>query len=60
MNRISPLAFFATCVAVDFVLGRIKWHSLIGGLGAILGGLPLTAVLFLILGCSAVVLMIRY
>jgi hypothetical protein len=46
MNRPTPLRFFSICALVDFVFGCIKWHSVIAGVGAIVGGLPLTAFLF--------------
>jgi len=48
MNRPTPLLFFSICAVVDFVFGCIKWHSVIAGVGAIVGGLPLTAFLFLV------------
>ena len=47
MNRPTPLVFFSICAVVDFVFGCIKWHSFVGGIGAVIGGLPLTALLFL-------------
>ena len=46
MNR--PLIFFSICAVVDFMFGCVKWHSVLAGVGAIVGGLPLTAVLFLV------------
>jgi hypothetical protein len=46
MRRPTPLAFFSICAVVDFVFGCIKWHSVLSGVGAIVGGLPLMAVLF--------------
>jgi len=52
MNRPGPLVFFSICAAVDFVIGCIKRHSFIGGIGAIIGGLPLTALLFLVFRAS--------
>jgi len=50
MNRLSPLLFFSICAVIDFVWGSIKWHSVAAGIGAIIGGLPLTAVLYFLLG----------
>jgi hypothetical protein len=47
MNRPSPLVFFSICAVVDFAFGYIRWHTVWGGVGAIVGGLPLTALLFL-------------
>jgi hypothetical protein len=41
--------FFSMCAVVDFAFGCIKWHSVVAGLVAIFGGLPLTALLFLVL-----------
>jgi hypothetical protein len=46
MNRLSPLLFFSICAVIDFVWGCIKWHSVAAGLVAIVGGLPLTVVLY--------------
>lgn len=46
MKRLSPLLFFSICATVDFVWGRIKWHSVAAGLVAIVCGLPLTVVLY--------------
>ena len=48
MNRPTPLAFFSLCAVVDFVIGLVKWHSLLAGIVAIVCGLPLTGFLFLI------------
>jgi hypothetical protein len=48
MNRPTPLIFFSICAAVDFVWGCIKWHSVIAGVVAIICGLPLSALLFLV------------
>jgi len=45
-RRLNPLLFFLICAVIDFVWGSIKWHSVGGGLGAIVGGLPLTAILY--------------
>jgi hypothetical protein len=50
MSRPTPLVFFSICSVVDFVFGCMRWHSVYAGLGAILGGLPLTAVLFFVFG----------
>jgi hypothetical protein len=47
--EMSHRAFFSICAAVDFVLGCIKWHSVSAGLLAIVFGLPLNALLFLVL-----------
>ena len=48
MKRPTALVFFLICAAVDFTLGCIKWHSVVSGVVAIIGGLPLTALLFLL------------
>ncbi|PYX05742.1 MAG: hypothetical protein DMG88_20595 [Acidobacteria bacterium] len=48
MNRPGALVFFSICAVVDFVLGCIKWHSVGAGLIAVISGLPLTALLFLV------------
>lgn len=53
MKRPSALLFFPVCAVVDFVFGCIKWHSFLGGIGAIVGGLPLTALLFLLFRTGA-------
>lgn len=37
---------------VDFVFGLVKWHSVVAGIVAIAGGLPLTGLFFLIFGAS--------
>lgn len=50
MKRLSPLLFFSICAVFDFVWGSIKWHSITAGVWAIVGGLPLTAVLYFLLG----------
>jgi hypothetical protein len=34
------------CGVIDFVWGCIKWHSVVAGLVVIVGGSPLTAVLY--------------
>jgi hypothetical protein len=47
MKHPSVLNFFLICAVVDFVFGRIKWHSVAAGLVAIVCGLPLTALFFL-------------
>ena len=52
MRRPTPLAFFLICGVVDFVFGCIKWHSVLSGVGAVVGGLPLTALLFLLFRAS--------
>jgi hypothetical protein len=52
MTRPTALVFFSICAVVDFVFGCIKWHSVLSGVGAIVGGLPLTALLFLIFRAS--------
>ena len=46
MHRFGPLLFFSIYAVFDFVFGCIKWHSVAAGLVAIVGGLPLTAVLY--------------
>jgi hypothetical protein len=38
------------CAVIDFVWGCIKWHSVAAGLVAIVGGLPLAAVLYFLFG----------
>jgi hypothetical protein len=48
MNRLSPLLFFSIGAVIDFVWGCIKWHSVVAGLVAIVGGLPLTALLYFV------------
>jgi hypothetical protein len=48
MNRLSALAFFSSCAVVDFVWGCMKWHSVAAGAVAIVGGLPLTVVLYFV------------
>jgi hypothetical protein len=48
MNRLSSLAFFSICGVVDFVWGCVKWHSVAAGLVAIVGGVPLTVVLYFV------------
>ena len=48
MRHPTALAFFSLCAVVDFVFGCIKWHSVLLGVGAVVGGLPLTALLFLL------------
>jgi ABC-type Co2+ transport system permease subunit len=50
MKRLHPLPFFSICAVFDFVWGSIKWHSVTAGLVAIVGGLPLTAVLYFLFG----------
>jgi len=50
MNPRTPLALFSICAVVDFVFGLVKFHSVVGGIVAIVRGLPLTVLLFLILG----------
>ena len=46
------LTFFSICAVVDFVFGLEKWHSVAGGIGAIVGGLPLTGLLLLVFRAS--------
>ena len=54
MNRPTPLTFFSICAVVDFVFGLVKFHSVVGGgIVAIVCGLPLTGLLFLILRASS-------
>ena len=48
MNHLTALVFFSICAVVDFAFGCIKWHSVVAGVVAIVGGLPLTALLFLV------------
>jgi len=47
MNRPSAFIFFSICAVVDFVIGVMKWHSVVAGIVAIVCGLPLTGLLFL-------------
>jgi hypothetical protein len=49
MNPRSPLIFFSICAVVDFVFGYAKWHTVLSGVGAIIGGLPLSVLLFFVL-----------
>jgi hypothetical protein len=54
-GRPSALVFSSICAVVDFVFGYIKWHSVLAvlaGVGAMVGGLPLTALLFLLFRAS--------
>jgi hypothetical protein len=48
MKHSNAPIFFLICAMVDFVFGWIKWHSVVAGVVAIVCGLPLTALLFLI------------
>jgi hypothetical protein len=48
MKRLTALVFFSICAVVDFALGCIKWHSVVAGVVAIVCGLPLTLLLFLV------------
>lgn len=48
MKHPTALVFFSICAMVDFAIGCIKWHSVVAGVAAIVGGLPLTALLFLL------------
>jgi len=52
MNRRAPITFFSICAVVDFVIGLAKWHSVVAAIVAVVCGLPLTGLLFLILGAS--------
>ena len=47
MKRPGPLVIFSIGAVVDFVFGYMNWHSIGAGLVAIIGGLPLTALLYL-------------
>jgi len=49
MNPRSALVFFSICALVDFVFGYVKWHTVLSGVGAIIGGLPLSVLLFFFL-----------
>jgi len=49
MNRPSPLFFFSICAVIDFAWGCSKWHSVVAGFVSIVGGLPLTVLLFFVL-----------
>lgn len=49
MNRLGPLLFFSLFAVIDCVWGCIKWHSFAAGLVDIIGGLPLTALLYFVL-----------
>jgi hypothetical protein len=53
MNRPNASVFFLICAVVDFVIGCIKSHLFVGGIGATIGGLPLTALLFLLFRARA-------
>ena len=48
MKRPTTLVFFSICAVVDFAWGCIKWHSVVAGVVAIICGLPLTLLLFLV------------
>jgi len=48
MNRPTPVVFLSICAVVDFVFGLVKWHSVLAGIVAIVCGLPLTGLLFLV------------
>jgi hypothetical protein len=48
MKHPTALAFFSICAVIDFVFGWIKWNLVVAGVVAIVCGLPLTALLFLI------------
>ena len=52
MSRASAVVFFSIGAVVDFVFGLVRWHSVVVGIVALVGGLPLTGLLFLILGAS--------
>jgi hypothetical protein len=49
MKHPTALVFFSICAVVDFAFGCIKWHSVVAGVAAIVGGLPLTGLLFLLI-----------
>jgi hypothetical protein len=51
-KRLNAPLFFAICAVVDFVFGCINWHSVVAGLVGIVCGLPLTALLYFLLGAS--------
>jgi len=53
MNRPAPLVFFSICAVVDFVFGIVKWRSIVAGIVAVVCGLPLTVLLFLVFRASA-------
>ncbi len=48
MKRPTPLVFFSICAVVDFALGCIRGHSVGSGVLAIVFGLPLTGLLYLV------------
>ena len=50
MKRPTPLVFFSICAVVDFVFGCVKGRSIGSGVLAIVFGLPLTALLYLVFG----------
>jgi hypothetical protein len=52
MNRPTPVGFFSICAVVDFLFGLVKWHSVVAGIVAIVCGLPLTGLLFLVFRAS--------
>jgi hypothetical protein len=53
MNPRTSLVFFSICGVVDFVFGLVKFHSVVGGIVAIVCGLRLTGLLFLIFRASS-------
>jgi hypothetical protein len=52
MNRRTPLAFVSIGAVADFAVGLVRWHSVLAGVVAVVCGLPLTVLLFLVFGES--------
>jgi hypothetical protein len=50
MKRPTPLVFFSICAVVDFAFGCVRGRSIASGVLAIVFGLPLTALLYLVFG----------
>jgi len=48
MKNGGALVFFSICAVIDFVFGAVKWHSVVYGILAIVFGLPMTALLFIL------------
>jgi hypothetical protein len=49
-KRLNAPLFFSICAAVDFVFGCVKWHSVVASFVGVICGLPLTALLYFIVG----------
>jgi hypothetical protein len=48
MKLPTAIIFFSICAVVDFAFGCVKWHSVVAGVVAIVCGLPLSVLLFLV------------